>query len=186
MECYAIHDFGCVWIELIFVETENWNWKHCSEIIFKCVNSAMRPIFNKKVVEKCNLWDSWMVHGCIVTCQQLWAEPKKKKCRTQNANTKLIWIQIFKKKKKKSMSIIKKKFIRLKKASAHSIPMGLISKTQAPKQSSYSTISQQLPVNHNRKSVEPQWNPTAYILLTQKKIILTHLPSNAFNTSRTQ
>ena len=63
----------------------------------------------------------------------------------------------------------KKKFIRLKKASAHSIPMGLISKTQAPKQSSYSTISQQLPVNHNRKSVEPQWNPTAYILLTQKK-----------------
>ena len=108
------------------------------------------------------------------------------KKKMQNANTKLIWIQIFKKKKKKSISIKKKKFIRLKKASAHSIPMGLISKTQAPKQSSYSTISQQLPVNHNRKSVEPQWNPTAYILLTQKKIILTHLPSNAFNTSRTQ
>ena len=91
-----------------------------------------------------------------------------------------------KKKKKKKHERHKKKFIRLKKASAHSIPMGLISKTQAPKQSSYSTISQQLPVNHNRKSVEPQWNPTAYILLTQKKIILTHLPSNAFNTSRTQ
>ena len=28
------------------------NWKHCSKIIFKCVNSAVRPIFNKKVTEK--------------------------------------------------------------------------------------------------------------------------------------
>ena len=32
------------------------NWKHCSKIIFKCVNSAMRPIFNEKVVEKWSLW----------------------------------------------------------------------------------------------------------------------------------
>ena len=40
-----------------FVETENWNWKHCSKIIFKCVNSIVRPIFNKKVAKKCNLWD---------------------------------------------------------------------------------------------------------------------------------
>ena len=40
-----------------FADTENWNWKHCSKIIFKCVNSAVRPIFNeKKVIEKCNLW----------------------------------------------------------------------------------------------------------------------------------
>ena len=31
------------------------NWKHYSKIIFKYVNSAMRPIFNKKVVEKWNL-----------------------------------------------------------------------------------------------------------------------------------
>ena len=28
-----------------------WNWKHCSEIIFKCVNSVVGPIFNKKVIE---------------------------------------------------------------------------------------------------------------------------------------
>ena len=33
-----------------------WNWKHCSKIIFKCVNSIMGPIFNEKVVEKWNLW----------------------------------------------------------------------------------------------------------------------------------
>ena len=48
---------GCVWIELIFAETENWNWKYCNEIIFKYVNSAVVPIFNKKITEKCNLWD---------------------------------------------------------------------------------------------------------------------------------
>ena len=29
-----------------FAETENW--KRCSKIIFKCVNSTVRPIFNKK------------------------------------------------------------------------------------------------------------------------------------------
>ena len=34
------------------------NWKHCSEIIFKCMNSAVRPIFNKKIAEKWSLWDS--------------------------------------------------------------------------------------------------------------------------------
>ena len=28
------------------------NWKHCSKIIFKCVNIAMRPIFNENFVEK--------------------------------------------------------------------------------------------------------------------------------------
>ena len=28
------------------------NWKHCNKIIFKCVNSAMRPIFNESFVEK--------------------------------------------------------------------------------------------------------------------------------------
>ena len=45
-----------VWIEFIFAETKNWNWKYCSKIIFKCVDSIAGPIFNKKVVEKWNLW----------------------------------------------------------------------------------------------------------------------------------
>ena len=38
-----------------FAETENW--KYCSKIIFKCVNSVVGPIFNEKVVEKCNFID---------------------------------------------------------------------------------------------------------------------------------
>ena len=29
------------------------NRKHCSKIIFKCVYSAVGPIFNEKVAEKC-------------------------------------------------------------------------------------------------------------------------------------
>ena len=33
-----------------FAETENW--KHCSKIIFKCVNSAVKPIFNEKIDKK--------------------------------------------------------------------------------------------------------------------------------------
>ena len=36
--------------------TETKNWKYYSKIIFKCVNSAVGPIFNEKVVEKWNLW----------------------------------------------------------------------------------------------------------------------------------
>ena len=45
-------NLGSVWIEFIFVEIENWNWKRCSKIIFKCVSSTVRPIFNEKVAEK--------------------------------------------------------------------------------------------------------------------------------------
>ena len=59
-----------------------WNWKYCSKISFKCVNSIVGPIFNKKVTEKWNLWDPWTVHICTVyswQSQLLRAEKKKKK-----------------------------------------------------------------------------------------------------------
>ena len=41
--------YGSVWIELIVAENlklKTENWKHCSKIIFKCVNSIVGPIFN--------------------------------------------------------------------------------------------------------------------------------------------
>ena len=38
-------------------------WKHCSKIIFKYVNSVVRPIFNESFVEKRGLWVLWIVHG---------------------------------------------------------------------------------------------------------------------------
>ena len=48
----------CVWIPLILLKTE----KHCSKIIFKCVNSTVEPIFNESFVEKRSLWVPWTVH----------------------------------------------------------------------------------------------------------------------------
>ena len=45
-----------VWIELIFAETKNW--KHCSKIIFKCVNNIV-GLMNS----------AWTVHEqCFFPC----------------------------------------------------------------------------------------------------------------------
>ena len=55
-----------VWIEFILLKLKIENWKYCSKIIFKCVNSAVGPIFNEKVVENWSLWNSWTVHGCTI------------------------------------------------------------------------------------------------------------------------
>ena len=41
----VLNDVGSVWIQL---KTE----KYYSKIIFKCVNSTVGPIFNKKVAKK--------------------------------------------------------------------------------------------------------------------------------------
>ena len=63
---------GSIWIQLIFTE----NWKHCSKIIFKCVNSVMGSIFNEKVVEKWSLWVLWTVHGTH-GCEMWWKVAEK-------------------------------------------------------------------------------------------------------------
>ena len=46
---------------------ENWKLKlktekYYSKIIFKCVNSTMRPIFNEKITEEWNLWIYKQLH----------------------------------------------------------------------------------------------------------------------------
>ena len=53
---------GSVWIKLILLKLKIKNWKYCSKIIFKCVNSVMEPIFNEKVVEKSEIYGycSWV------------------------------------------------------------------------------------------------------------------------------
>ena len=53
---------GSVWIELIFLKLKTENWKYCSKIIFKCVNSIAGPIFNEKIAEKWSLWVPWTVY----------------------------------------------------------------------------------------------------------------------------
>ena len=48
------------------------NWKHYSKIIFKCVNSAVGPIFNEKVAEKWSLWVPCIVHETHGTDKRGW------------------------------------------------------------------------------------------------------------------
>ena len=83
----AVYHLGSIWIQFIFVEIENWNWKYYNEIIFKRVNSVVTPIFNEKITEKCNLWDSWTVHGCIVHREKVkccdWKKKKKRNIKEQ-------------------------------------------------------------------------------------------------------
>ena len=75
-----------IWIQLK-LKTE----KHCSKIIFKCVNSTVRPIFNEKVNEKSSLWDLWIVHGSTVhgrKVKKLWLGKEKKNLKRKHASGK--------------------------------------------------------------------------------------------------
>ena len=48
--------YWLIWTELIVAKIENW--KHCSKIIFKCVNSTVRSIFNiSKYVNSMSLFE---------------------------------------------------------------------------------------------------------------------------------
>ena len=70
---------------IYFAETENW--KHCSKIIFKCVNSIMRLVFNEKFIKK---WYLWSVNSIRMHCSWLKGQPlrlkKKKKKKGWNAH----------------------------------------------------------------------------------------------------
>ena len=73
------------------------NWKHCSKIIFKCVNSAMRPIFNEKIVEKWSLWvreqctDALLMEDLVNNCG--WGKKREEKTRTWKKKGYLVgWI----------------------------------------------------------------------------------------------
>ena len=68
----VIH-LGSVWIGLILLKLKIYCWNHCSKIIFKCVNSTVRPIFNEKVAKKWNLWihKQYMIHCLLQKSQHL-------------------------------------------------------------------------------------------------------------------
>ena len=86
--------FGYSW--KLKIETE----KHCSKIIFKCVNSIVRPIFNEKVDKKWYLWVHEQCTNALVTVEKVslygWKQKNKKRgwntfCTqtwTQNVQTK--------------------------------------------------------------------------------------------------
>ena len=68
-----------------FAETENW--KYCSKIIFKCVNSAVRLIFNEKVAEKWNLWVRKQYTDALFTVEKSTKPVQKKKKKLLKTQT---------------------------------------------------------------------------------------------------
>ena len=88
---------GYVWIELILLKLKTENWKHCSKIIFKCVNSIVRPIFNEKFDKK---WNLWVHEQCT---DALFTEDRSKVAATVHVpymNSAACWGKAWKKKKK--------------------------------------------------------------------------------------
>ena len=106
---YSCWSLGSVWIGLILLKLKTYCWNHCSKIIFKCVNSAMGPIFNEKIDKKWNLWvrkqctdalftENWLkvaatVYVPYMNSSRKWGENawkkkkrKKEKRKTQNWN----------------------------------------------------------------------------------------------------
>ena len=72
--------------------------KHCSKIIFKCVNSILGPIFNEKIDKKWYLWVCEQCTNALFTIENVsiygWKQKKKgwnafcAQTWTQNAQTK--------------------------------------------------------------------------------------------------
>ena len=69
-----------------FIELKIKNWKHYSKIIFKCVNSTVRSIFNEKVVEKWCLWVREQCTSTLFTIEKSTKLALKKKMQKLNLN----------------------------------------------------------------------------------------------------
>ena len=69
------------------------NWKYCSKIIFKYVNSAVRPIFNENFDEKRDLWTVHGIHWKNRIVVEMRVSKKKKNWKMQTLE-QIISIQI--------------------------------------------------------------------------------------------
>ena len=95
-ENFTITNHNNITLRVRLDTAENWKLKlktekHCSKIIFKCVNSIVGPIFNEKVAKKYILWDPWTVHKNTVhtrIVKKLLLDKKKKK-KLWNVNMRL-------------------------------------------------------------------------------------------------
>ena len=87
-------EFFRVWLTFrVHLDTaENWKLKlktkkHCSEIIFKCVNNTVGPICNKKVAEKWNLWVHEQYTMCTDWSKKIWKVKVRGYCSLNSAWT---------------------------------------------------------------------------------------------------
>ena len=81
----------CVRLDRIyFAKTENW--KHCSKIIFKYVNSIVKPIFNEKIAEN---WNLWIYKQCtdvpFIVGKSTFANTVQWTCMNSNHKCWLLW-----------------------------------------------------------------------------------------------
>ena len=81
MYCFSISSIA---LRVRLDTAENWKLKlkvktekHYRKIIFKCVNSTVRPIFNKKVTEN---WNLWIRKQCTICTDWLKRVRKVKLC----------------------------------------------------------------------------------------------------------
>ena len=76
-----IHYLGSVWIEIILLKLKTENWKHCSKIIFKCVNSIVGPILMKKLIKSgvCGTHEQYIYALFTKDRSTVAAEEKKKR-----------------------------------------------------------------------------------------------------------
>ena len=81
---------GMFELNLLLLKLKTENWKHCNKIIFKCVNSAVRPIFNifKCVNSSATVREQWFLslYNKFMWFYCLCAKKKKKKPKTLNSN----------------------------------------------------------------------------------------------------
>ena len=70
-----------------FAETENS--KHCSKIIFKCVNSTVELIFNEKVDKKWSLWVREKCTSALFTVEKS-TKPARRKKKKKNLTTRKV------------------------------------------------------------------------------------------------
>ena len=103
VKCFAA-DEGSVWIGLILLKLKTYCWNHCSKIIFKCVNSIVRPIFNEKVAKK---WNLWIHKQYIMHCLQQKSQHLRLLFIEQYLNSNRVLPKRVKKKKKRKTQLLK-------------------------------------------------------------------------------
>ena len=77
---------GVFGLNLLLLKTENW--KYCSKINFKCVNSIVRPIFNTWTVYKQYINSEYTVYNSKICPQKQQMRAKKKKKKAENVKGK--------------------------------------------------------------------------------------------------
>ena len=98
------------------LKLKTYCWNHYSKIIFKCVNSTVRPIFNEKVAKK---WNLWVYKQYIMHCFRQKSQHLRLLFIKQYMNSNRVLPKRVKKKKKNKNKNAKRR--RSKRGSKHTL-----------------------------------------------------------------